>query len=280
MKHILPIIVAALAVSCGGTSESPTSPSANPGTPLLDPTQMYDSHPVPPVDPAPDADPAPPSPPPEEPAPPAAPTFDGTYTGSATGTGRFRISPTVTGEVITGILSTPADAEFQGTIPLSGTASAAGAVTMTATDSCGGQVYTLTGSIAVDAAGAATMTGTWSQPAAANCSGARSGTWTAARTPPTSTFNGIYTGAADGKDPLTLTVANGVVSFTVGSGGPIPGTVSSAGAIAANGGQCHALLSGQITLTASGVATATGTWSHPTTPECGTGNSGTWTAIR
>lgn len=158
----------------------PTSPTANSGSLELRSPQTYDMHPEPGADPAPGDDPAPPPAAPEPPI--AAPTFDGTYSGNATGTGRFRIAPTVTGGVITGILSTPPDAEEQASIPLAGTASAAGAVAMTATDPCGGQVYSLTGSITVDATGGAVMTGTWSQPAAPNCSEARSGTWTATRT--------------------------------------------------------------------------------------------------
>jgi hypothetical protein len=96
---------------------------------------------------------------------------------------------------------------------------------------------------------------------------------------PSLTFNGTYTGSADGSDQLTLTVANGVVSVTVGSD-VIPGTVSAIGAIAASGGNCTSTLTGQITITASVGATAAGTWSHPTSVRCGTANSGSWTAIR
>lgn len=103
---------------------------------------------------------------------------------------------------------------------------------------------------------------------------------------PSSTFNGTYTGTAgsgndiENFDRLTMTVANGVASFTVGSDGPIPGTVSGTGAIAASGGNCNATLTGQITITASAVSTATGTWSHPPIVCGASANSGTWTATR
>lgn len=137
---------------------------------------------------------------------------------------------------------------------------------------------------------------------AISCSGAKSPTTPTATTAPTPvatpaptptptpspTFNGTYTGSAtDGNDPvggsnlrLTLTVANGVASFVFGSDGPVPGTVSGTGAIAASGGSCNATLTGQITITASGVAAATGTWSHPPIICGASANSGTWTATR
>lgn len=93
------------------------------------------------------------------------------------------------------------------------------------------------------------------------------------------TFDGAYAGSADGSDVLTLTVSNGAVSFTIGTD-VVPGTVSASGAVRATGGSCDATLTGQITLTAAAVASASGTWSHPTGPACGTANSGAWTATR
>jgi hypothetical protein len=98
------------------------------------------------------------------------------------------------------------------------------------------------------------------------------------------TFNGTYTGSAmsgndAGTKSLTFTVTDGVVA------GPesLSGTVSVAGAITMSlrdGNSCTSALTGQITLTSSGGATAAGTWSHPTTAACGSANSGTWTATR
>jgi hypothetical protein len=82
----------------------------------------------------------------------------------------------VTDGVISGTLSTPPNAEVQGSIPLSGTVSTSGQVAFRATDNCGGQVYSFTGSIA-----GTQMSGSWSQPAVAGCSEARSGTFTATR---------------------------------------------------------------------------------------------------
>jgi hypothetical protein len=154
MKQFVLILIAALAVSCtGGDSESPVVTTS--------PTTPGSQTPAP--------------------APPASPTFNGNYSGTATGTGHFRIEPTVSGELITGLLRTPPEAETQGTIPLSGTVSAAGAVTMTAIDDCGAAAYRLTGSITVDSAGAARMDGTWTEGGAAGCRSATSGTFTAAR---------------------------------------------------------------------------------------------------
>lgn len=103
-------------------------------------------------------------------------SFNGTYAGSGTGTGNFRLTPVLTDGVISGTLSTPPEAEVQASIPLTGTVSTSGQVTFSATDPCGGQVYSFTGSIT-----GTQMSGTWSHPAAAGCSGARSGTFTATR---------------------------------------------------------------------------------------------------
>lgn len=107
---------------------------------------------------------------------------------------------------------------------------------------------------------------------------------------PTPTFNGTYTGSlGSGNDtccmgidihPVTLTVANDVASFVVGSEGPIAGTVSGTGALAARGGSCNVTITGQITVTTSGVATASGTWSHPAIICGASANGGTWAATR
>ncbi len=279
MKPLGVILVAVLAVSCSGGAESPTSATSGPSVLQLSQRQIgpYDGH---------------------EPVPTPAPTFNGTYSGSATrnGSTSFRITVTVAEAVITGALGTPPGAEVQASIPLSGSTSAAGAVTMTAIDDCGASLYTLTGSLAIDAAGVATMAGTYTEAGAPGCGPPRSGTWSAARTtatpppapPPASIFDGIYTGSAtDGNDrvgganlQLTLTVANGVAGFTLGSEGPLRGTLSGTGALEASGGNCNVTLTGQITITASGVATASGTWSHPAII-CGeSANSGSWTATR
>jgi hypothetical protein len=101
-------------------------------------------------------------------------------------------------------------------------------------------------------------------------------------------LNGTYTGSAtDGNDPrgganlrLTFTVADGVISFGLGSDGPVPGTVSATGAIAATGGSCNVTITGQITVTTSGVPTASGTWSHPPIICGASANNGTWIATR
>jgi hypothetical protein len=105
--------------------------------------------------------------------------------------------------------------------------------------------------------------------------------------PASPTFNGTYTGRSDsgddaGDNPLAFTVTNGVVIFTMGTDpvDVVTGTVSGIGALAASGGFCNGTLTGQITVTASGVATASGTWSHPTSVDCGPANAGTWTATR
>ena len=108
-------------------------------------------------------------------------TLDGSYSGHAIGGPlnliKFLLTATVAGGSVTGTLGTPNGAAQ---IPLSGTASAAGSVTMNATDQCGGAVYTLTGSITHDSSGRAQITGTWSQTSAAGCAGS-SGTFTMVR---------------------------------------------------------------------------------------------------
>lgn len=160
-------------------------------------------------------------------APTSVPTANGTYSGTATGSlnlTSFLLTATVADEVITGTLREP---EGAGQIPVSGTASSSGAVTMTATDDCGASVYTLSGSIALDAAGGAVMTGTWSQPAAAGCP-ASSGTFTMTRgggAAATATFPaGTWVGTLSrpGGDSLSViwvgtrgapTIANTVASF-------------------------------------------------------------------
>jgi hypothetical protein len=124
--------------------------------------------------------------------PPPTPAFNGTYTGRAIGTqinldgstgpSNFLLTATIDNDVITGTLSTPPDPdEPQGTLPLSGRASASGGVTFTATDLCGGALYSFTGSVTLASGGGAEMAGTWSQPASANCSRGASGTFTMTR---------------------------------------------------------------------------------------------------
>jgi len=128
------------------------------------------------------------------PAPPATSTFNGTYTGSATGTqinlgpappptspSNFLLTAMVANGVITGSLRTPPGAEVQGSIPLSRTVTASGGVAFTATDQCGAQVYSIIGSIMIAASGSGAMAGTWSQPGHASCSRGASGTFTLAR---------------------------------------------------------------------------------------------------
>lgn len=249
MRRVILTLVGALAIGCGGTAESPTAPTSNPDTRHIGPPQTYDSHPVPDGDPEPGADPAPP-PPPAEPAPPAAPTFEGTYSGSGTGTqinlgpappptspSNFVLTVVVAGEVVTGALGTPPGAEFQATIPLAGTASASGAVTFTAKDFCGGQLYTFVGSITDGSAGDATMTGTWSQPPVADCSRGASGTWTATRTtatpapaPTPTSLTGRWIGVApDGNiisDPQSCDSEQDLTFDLTQTGTTLSGTVS------------------------------------------------------
>ena len=114
-------------------------------------------------------------------------TYDGTYVGSATGTqinlnnstgpSAFQLNIVVSGTTITGVLKDPSGVHQ---IPLSGTATTAGNVTFTASDPCGGAVYTMSGTIAGKVKGSS-LNGSWMQAAAANCSNGASGTFTTTR---------------------------------------------------------------------------------------------------
>lgn len=115
-----------------------------------------------------------------------------------------------------------------------------------------------------------------------------------AQTVGVSQFDGTYTGTIMGKRAeagipyaLTFTVANGVFTATLPQGGPT-GTVSASGVIAASaiyGGapiDCPgtSVFTGQITLTSSGVAAATGTDFSPGMAGFCSDATSTWTATR
>ena len=117
------------------------------------------------------------------PTPPPTPVgnFNGTYSGDAVGTGSFRLTAIVTGTVVSGVLRTPITPPVQGTIPITGTATASGAVAFTAIDDCGAAQYRMTGQITVGSSGSAVMAGTWEEDGAVDCRGATSGTFTLTR---------------------------------------------------------------------------------------------------
>jgi hypothetical protein len=157
-------------------------------------------------------------------SPTPAQTIEGTYSGSAIGAGNltnFLLTATVSSGVISGTLRAP---EGTGQIPLSGTASASGEVTMTATDDCGAARYTLTGSITFDASGMARIAGTWSQPAVAGCPGA-SGTFTMSRGAAGPTSNTFPSGTWVGT--LSRPVGDPVTVTWVATRGPAPNASSS-----------------------------------------------------
>lgn len=114
-------------------------------------------------------------------------TYNGTYVGSATGTqlnldnttgpSAFQLNIIVSGTTITGVLRDPSGVHQ---IPLSGWATTTGNVTFTASDTCGGAVYTMSGSIAGQAKGSS-LNGSWMEAAAANCSKGANGTFTTTR---------------------------------------------------------------------------------------------------
>jgi hypothetical protein len=126
--------------------------------------------------------------------------------------------------------------------------------------------------------------------------------WSCATEPPTKpplgnidgTYVGTWTSDRPGEEDtgaLTFTVANGVLTGTASPGRISSGTVSAAGEIAGSGifnghlycegGTLTVTYEGQVALSSSGVATASGTFTDPTTapPNC-VGSSGTWTATR
>jgi hypothetical protein len=225
--------------------------------------------------------------------------FDGTYTGIIMGKRAefgipFALTFTVTNGVFT--VTQPSQAGDTGTVSAAG-AITAGAINIGANGGCPG-TDTFTGQITLTSTGVATATGSdFSSGTTGICSAATS-TWTATRTTTTtsvSAYNGIYTGGAigtlisGGQDSFVVgfTVIDGVVTTMDNT----TGVVSSSGAITFTSGGCasgnngtpvpYGAMTGQITLSATGEAMVTGTWSAPTltgpTGSCDA-RSGTWAA--
>lgn len=232
-KQLAFVLLAALAVSCGGTAEMPTAPTSNPGTPLLGSVQTSDMHPAPGADPEPGAVPAPPLPP-AEPTPGPTSAFDGTY--SATTTGGRRGGTRLTFLVATGVIP-----EFiiGDVLPFSGTVSASGAVAIRSLgNEC--QRVTLAGQITITASGAATVAGTWfsedllTHPGDDGCY-PESGAWTGSRTTPApppapTSLTGRWIGVApDGNiisDPQSCDSEQDLTFDLTQTGTTLSGTIS------------------------------------------------------
>jgi len=171
MKSLVPMLLAALAISCSG-AKSPTTPTATTApTPVATPTPAPAPTPVPTPTPTPAPTPTPTPAPSPTPAPTS--TFNGTYTGGLSGGtgGPGTLTFTVTNGAFTGT------GTGQGVVAvLSGTVSESGAITASlANATC--PIGTFTGQITL--ADRATATGTYSAPGSRDCDA--SGTWTATR---------------------------------------------------------------------------------------------------
>ena len=114
-------------------------------------------------------------------------------------------------------------------------------------------------------------------------------------------FDGTYTGGWSSVDQgqtdsstLTFTVANGAMTGSTAPGTISTGTVSASGALTGSGlfnghlncigGALTVIFDGRITISSSGVAQASGTFTDPSAggpllPHC-VGSSGPWTATR
>ena len=113
---------------------------------------------------------------------------DGVYAGGAGGVKNtlggtqsrdtFAINLTVNGTAISGTLSA---LDGTGQVPVTGTVFESRNVAFTATDPCGNARYAFQGSITTASTRSMTMSGTWTQAAAAGCSGGSSGTFMARR---------------------------------------------------------------------------------------------------
>ena len=225
--------------------------------------------------------------------------FNGNYNASTVESGTGIVQPfsfTATNGVIAG-------STFGGTI--SGAISSTGAISMSFSGGvCNTNVsVTFTGQTAITPLGSVTMTGTWSDPgdpSGPSCAPA-SGTWTTSGTltPITgvTAFDGQYTGSASGT-LVSGGADNFIIQFTVANGAVTTvdnttGTVTTSGAINFTAGGCasgnngvpvpYDTAIGQITISTTGVATASGTWSAPSwAGPSGTcdARSGTWAATR
>jgi hypothetical protein len=107
-------------------------------------------------------------------------------------------------------------------------------------------------------------------------------------------FNGTYSGPVNGANTpsiptIAFTVTNGAITAASAAQVTLSGMVSASGAITLSGLDCNGTrpvtFTGQIALTSSGGAAATGTWAQ--SPTCnsgyaylGTTSGGTWTATR